>query len=181
MDRKIEMLKDFKYKRIIILGGSGSGKSTLAKRISLYTEYPVFHLDEILLNSDWNAKDKDKREELSQQFLSKDEGIVEGNYLSCLPNRIKWSDLIIFIKVSNKVTLYRILRRAIRCNCGLEENYGVPKGSHTGISISFIFWALKYNNSLRDKILSILKPIKDKKTLIIKNPKKLDIKKLLEE
>lgn len=175
------MEKEFKYKRIIILGGSGSGKSTLAKRISLHTGYSVYNLDNILLNSDWSAKDKEKREELSQQFLSKDIGVVEGNYLSCLPNRIRWADLIIFINVSNKVTLYRILRRAIRCSCGLEENYGMPEGSHTGISISFIFWALKYNNSLRDKILSILKPIKDKKIIIIKNPKKLDIKKLLEE
>lgn len=175
------MSKDFKYKRIIILGGSGSGKSTLAKRISVYTGYLVFHLDEILLNSDWSAKDEDKREQLSQQFLSRETGIVEGNYISCLPNRIKWANLIIFINVPICVIFYRVLRRAVRCSLGLEENYGVPKDSHTGVSFNFILWILKSNNTFRNKILFTLNSVKDKKVLIIKNPKKLDIKKLLEE
>ena len=52
------MEKEFKYKRIIVLGGSGSGKSSLANRIGLYTGYHTYHLDNILLNSDWSMKDK---------------------------------------------------------------------------------------------------------------------------
>lgn len=62
-----------KYKRIIVLGGSGSGKSTLTNKISLYTGYPAYHLDNLLLNSDWSQKEKSEWVKICKEaFLLKD-------------------------------------------------------------------------------------------------------------
>ncbi len=166
------------YKRIIIFGGGGSGKSTLANRIGLYTGYPVYHLDNILLNSDWSIKDKNDWEEISKQFLLRDTGVVDGNYSSSLPNRLSWADLVIYIDISTRVQLWRIFIRNIKIRVGIDKRHGFPDGSKEKLSFKFISWVYHWNSSHRVKMFSLLESIEDKKVLIIKEPRKLDLKKL---
>ncbi len=91
-----------KYKRIIILGGSGSGKSTLVNRIGTCTNYPIYHLDNLLLNSDWSLKEKSEWLNIcKKEFLYENTGVVDGNYSSVINERIDWADLIIFYKCFN--------------------------------------------------------------------------------
>jgi adenylate kinase family enzyme len=172
------MEKDFKYKRIIILGGSGSGKSTLANRISLFTRYPAYHLDNLFLNSKWEIVDKSKWDDVSKIFLSKDIGVVDGNYNSAIPNRVKWADLVVYIDISTWLRLRRLFVRSIRIRLGLDKRYGVPDGSKEKLSIKFLLWAYRWNKNKRDKMFEMLESIQDKKVLIIKEPKKLDLKEL---
>lgn len=167
------------YKRIIILGGSGSGKSLLANRISEYTTYPVYHLDNLFLESNWKLKDKRKWEELSKVFLSKETGVVDGNYTSSLPSRIQWADLIIFIDISTPLRLYRVFWRYIRIKIGLDARYGSPENSKEKIQWSFIVWVYNWNRSHRKNMFSMLDSIKDKKVVIISRPKELNIEELL--
>lgn len=112
-----------KYKRIIILGGSGSGKSTLTNRISRYTGYPMYHLDNLLLNDKWTQKDKGEWLNIcKKEFLSKGIGIVDGNYSSILPERIAWADLIIFINIPTYRHLFNIFKRSLMVNLELEKD-----------------------------------------------------------
>jgi len=168
------------YKRIIILGGIGSGKSTLANRISLFTGFPAYHLDNILYNSKWERIDKSKWKEISKQFLSKDTGIVDGNYTTSLPNRIKWADLIIFVDASTLLQLRRYFRRIIWVRLGIEKRHGIPEGAKTKFRFKIFNWILDYNRREKKKIFSMLESAKDKKIVIIKKPRELDIKSLLE-
>lgn len=172
------MENNLKYKRIIILGGGGSGKSTLADRIGKYIGYSVYHLDNLLLDSNWIKKDKNKWEEMSQIFLLKDVGVVDGNYSSCLPNRVNWANLIIFIHIPTYLQLYRISRRYIRNKIGLDKRYGFPDGSKEALTWKFIVWTYHWNRRHKDKILSLMMEQKDKKFLIIREPRKLDLKEL---
>lgn len=174
------MEKEFKYKRIIILGGSGSGKSTLANRIGLYTGYHTYHLDNLLLNSDWSMKDKSEWLGICEkEFLRKDIGVVDGNYSSCLPSRINWADLIIFIDVPTHHHLFNIFKRSIMVNLGLEKRYGMEKGRKDTIDLKFFKWVFNWNRSHKEKMFVILESIKDKKVVITKEPRKLDLEKLL--
>jgi adenylate kinase family enzyme len=173
------MEKEFKYKRIIILGGGGSGKSTLANRIGEFTGYPVYHLDNLLLNYDWSIKNKNEWEEISNQFLSKNVGVVDGNYSNSIPNRINWADLIIYIDIPTRIQLYRIIRRHIRNKFGLDKRHGFPEGSKILISMKFILWTYHWNSNHKNKFLSMLESAEDKKVLIIKESRKLDLEKLL--
>jgi len=165
------------YKKIIILGGSGGGKSTLADRIGLHTGYPVYHLDNLLLDSNWIIKDKSEWEEVSKIFLLEDMGVVEGNYNSSIPNRIKWADVIIYIDISTRLRMYRIFKRNIRIRLGLDKRCGTPEGSKEKLSFKFLSWAYNWNRNKRNEMLLLLESIKDKKVLIIKEPRKLDLKK----
>ncbi|MFA6386201.1 MAG: hypothetical protein WCW04_00305 [Candidatus Paceibacterota bacterium] len=168
------------YKKVIIIGGGGSGKSSLADRMGKYTGYPVYHLDNLLLDSNWQQKPKNQWEEISQVFLTKDAGIVDGNYSSSIPNRVKWADVIIYIDIPTHVQLWRITRRYIRNKLGLDKRCGFPDGSKEKIGMKFILWTYHWNSNHREKLLSMLDLEKDKKVLIIKEARSLDIKSLFE-
>ncbi|MFA5773340.1 MAG: hypothetical protein WC908_01540 [Candidatus Paceibacterota bacterium] len=166
------------YKRIIILGGSGSGKSTLANRISLYTGYPVYHLDNLFLDFNWKKKDINELIEINKKLLSENVGVIEGNYTSTLPQRVDWANLIIFIDIPRRLQLYRIIKRLIRVKLGLDKRYGRPIESKNKFDIKFFSWVYNWNNHSKPKIFSILESIKDKKFLVIKEPRKLNLEEL---
>ena len=168
-----------KFKKIIILGGSGSGKSTLASKISLYTGYPIYHLDSFLHDSNWLKKDKDKWEEIQGKLLVEEVGIIDGNYTSILPNRIKWADLIIFIDMPVCVLLYRNFLRFIKIELGLENKIGTPNEARNIIRFSHLLWVLNWSKNSKKKVFSMIESIKDKKVIITNNPKELDMDKLL--
>lgn len=169
-----------KYQRIIVLGGSGSGKSTLANRISLYTGYPIYHLDNLLLNSDWSMKEKSEWLNIcKKEFLSENTGVVDGNYSSVLEERAKWADLIIFIDMPTYLHLLNVLKRTIRVNLKLEKRHGTTSEKREKIDYKFLKWILNWNRSHRKQMFAILESIKDKKIVITKNPRKLDIEKLI--
>lgn len=181
MVRKIEMIKDFKYKRIIVLGGTSSGKSTLADRISEYTDYPLFRLDTAFHFENWEPKNKSMWGDIQEPFLKNERGIIDGNYSYVLPQRIEWADLIIFIDISQFSRMHRLILRYIRTWLDIEKRRGIFDENKDKFSFKLFKWAFSWNKISRPKTIAILKQIKDKKVLIIKDPKKLDIKKLLEE
>jgi adenylate kinase family enzyme len=169
-----------KYKRIIVLGGSGSGKSTLANRISTYTGYPIYHLDNILLNSDWSQKEKTEWLNLcKKEFLSKDTGVVDGNYSSVLKERIDWADLIIFINVSTLRHLFNIFKRSLMVNLGFEKRHGMEKGRKDIVDLKFFKWVLNWNKGHKKDLIELMESIKDRKVIITNSPRKLDINILL--
>lgn len=174
------MKNSLKYKRIIILGGSGSGKSTLASRISEYTSYPIYHLDNLLLNKDWSQKEKSEWLNIcKKEFLSKDTGVIDGNYSSVLPDRIEWADLVIFINVPTRRHLFNIFKRSLMVNLGLEKRHGMEKGRKDTVDLKFFKWVLKWNKTHKKEMLELMGSIKDKKVIITNKPRKLDIKELL--
>jgi len=97
-----------------------------------------------------------------------------------MPNRVKWADVIIYIDIPTYVQLWRITRRYIRTKLGLDKRCGFPDGSKEKIGMKFILWTYHWNYNHREKILSMLDLEKDKKVLIIKEARSLDIKKLFE-
>lgn len=174
------MENNFKYKRIIVLGGSGAGKSTLANRISLYTGYPIYHLDNLLLNSDWSHKEKSEWLNICKsEFLSKETGVVDGNYSLVLPDRIDWADLIIFINVPTRRHLLNIFKRSLMVNLGLEKRHGMEKGRKDIVNLKFFKWVLNWNKSHKKDMLELMRSIKNKKVVITNSPRKLDISGLL--
>jgi adenylate kinase family enzyme len=167
------------YKRIIILGGSGSGKSTLARRISEYTGYPVYHLDVLTFDKNRQRKNPADCNIVFNQFLSKDIGIVDGNFTSTLLPRINWSDLIIFIDIPNYLQAFNFFVRNFKYFFKIDRGYGRPDGTKQNFMKELIL-CIQWNKNHRKRIFSMLELAKDKKVVIIKEPRKLDIKSLLE-
>ena len=167
------------YKKIIILGGSGSGKSTLTNNIAKHTGYPIYHLDELFLESDFTMKDKTMWPEISKVFLEQNVGVVDGNYGSNLPLRVKWADLIIYIDISTWLQIYRILKRYFNVRLGKENRIGISMKSREKINLNFLIWVLNWNRTRRNKTLRILEEqASDKKVIIIHRLSDLDLEDL---
>jgi len=174
------MPKDFKYKRIIILGGWGSGKSTLSNLVSSETNYPIYNMDRMIYNSNWVEKDDREKDNILNELFLKKVGIIDGPYKrkQFIEN---WADLIIFIDTPTIIQLYRVIKRRVIAMLGLEKRIGIPEGAKTNLNFKIIRWVYQWNKNCKEETLSILRSVNDKKILIIKNPKKLDIEKLLEK
>lgn len=171
-----------KYKRIIVLGGSGSGKSTLANRIGIKTNYPVYHLDNLFLNSDWSQKEKSEWLNICKnEFLLKETGVVDGNYSFVLEERIQWADLIIYIDIPTYLHILNVLKRVIRVNLGFEKRHGTSNNRKEKLDFAFFKWILFWNSGHRKKMLDALESIQDKKVVITNIPRKLDLNELLDE
>lgn len=173
------MEQNFRYKKIVILGGPGSGKSTLANRMGLFTKYPIYHLDDILLDLNWEKKDENNWENRINQILSLDCGIIEGHYPKNLNKRVEWADLIIFIDVSNFIHILRFTKRYFKIRLKVENSCGWPQKAKEKFSLRIMGWVCFWNKKYRGEIVSILKLFKDKKIVIIKEPRKLDLEELL--
>jgi len=166
-------------KKIMILGGSCSGKSTLADKISTFTNYPAYHLDALFLNANWERKDFNELLEIHKNILLNDNGIIDGNYIEVLPERIKWADLIIFIDVPTIIHIYRMFHRILTVRLGINKRYGNPEGTKSEFSFSFLYWVLIWNRTQKKKIIPMLELVKGKKIVVISNLNKLDLKKYL--
>jgi adenylate kinase family enzyme len=172
------MEKSCKYKRILVLGGGGSGKSTLANRIGEYTGYPVYHLDALLHDSNWRLFNKEKWEEIFKVFLSKDSGVVDGNFSHNIDSRLEWADLIIFINIPTYLQILRMIKRYLKIKFRIEKRYGKPNKANDKLPWSVISWAYHWNSNHKDYKLNISKLSKDKKVLFIKTPRKLNLEEL---
>lgn len=85
--------------KILIIGNGGTGKSTLADKLSKELKIPVTHMDLLSWQDDFiRVSDLKIEEELSRLFKC-EEMIIEGWSLhSTLFKRLKWANVIIYLK-----------------------------------------------------------------------------------
>lgn len=113
--------------KIYIVGSVGSGKSTLARRASALTGIPCTHLDEVVYEEDpsdsWGNR-KRPDEEVERRFrsvLQQEHYIMEDAGRSRFVDGMAQADRIVVLDYPLPVRKYRILRRWVRQNLGLER------------------------------------------------------------
>jgi len=103
-------------KRICILGPSCAGKSTLAEKLGEKLGLPVLHLDRIshIPGTNWAWRPRVAVQKEHDEFIQKDEWIVDGQYVRLLPQRFQRADTVILLKVNRFVSVWRFLKRHFR-------------------------------------------------------------------
>ncbi|WP_430391792.1 AAA family ATPase [Dyella sp. 20L07] len=101
--------------RICILGPSNSGKSTLAEAIARKRNLKAIHLDQLyhLPNTDWEPRPTEEFLALHDKMIAGDRWIMEGNYSSCLPQRLVRATGVIVLDISTMTSLFRYMRRTL--------------------------------------------------------------------
>lgn len=99
------------HRKIIVIGSPGAGKSTFSRKLRDLNGLPLFYLDMI-----WHKPDKTNvsQEEFDRrliEILQKDEWIIDGNYLRCMPLRLEYCDLIYFFDLPMEECLAGALDR----------------------------------------------------------------------
>ena len=148
--------------KIHIIGGPGSGKSFLAEKLSTQYGIPHYDLDELQWDNetgDYGTKrDSQKRNELLQQLLKKEDWIIEGVYYAWCRQCFEDADTIFLLNVPRYKYRYRIIQRYLRRKIGLEKG---KRESLRSLS-ELLKWADKYQQVNLVEIKKILEPYKDK-------------------
>jgi adenylate kinase family enzyme len=101
--------------RICILGPSNSGKSTLAEAIARKRNLKPIYLDQLhhLPNTDWEPRSTEEFVALHDEIITDDRWVMEGNYSSCLPQRLVRATGVIVLDVSTMTSVFRYVRRTL--------------------------------------------------------------------
>ncbi|HEY4090141.1 MAG TPA: AAA family ATPase [Luteibacter sp.] len=101
--------------RICILGPSNSGKSTLADAIARHQAFTVVHLDQLhhLPHTEWQPRPREAFHALHDEAIRGDCWVIDGNYSSCMPQRLERATGVILLDVSTFTSLQRYVRRTL--------------------------------------------------------------------
>ncbi|QDE41496.1 AAA family ATPase [Luteibacter pinisoli] len=101
--------------RICIVGPSSSGKSTLADAIGRHAGLPVIHLDQLhhLPHTAWQPRPREAFHALHDAAIAQDRWVIDGNYSSCMPQRMARATGFILLDVPTLTSLRRYLHRTL--------------------------------------------------------------------
>lgn len=100
-------------RRVMILGSPGSGKSTLARRLGKLLDVPVFHLDRLYHRPAWTSPPDGEFAADVARIAALPAWVIDGNYSSTAVPRVRAADTIIYLDVSRRLAMARILLRVI--------------------------------------------------------------------
>ncbi len=160
-----------KVKRISIIGGSGTGKTTLTNNLGNKLNLPIYHLDGCHHLENWVVRDSEERDKMIINIMNKKKWIMDGTYTSTLEQRLKKSDLIIYLDYSSLAQLKGVLGRYIKDHG--KEKSDIP-GCKEKFSPSFWIWVLKWRRKVRNNIIEELDKADSEKILTFNNRKQLN-------
>ena len=157
--------------KISIIGGSGTGKTTLSNNLSKELNIKAYHLDGLNYKENWVEVDKEDRDSKILELINKDKWIIDGTYSSTIKDRLKKSDLIIYLDYSSFSQLIGVFKRFFKNKN--KEKPEVP-GCKEQINFEFLKFVINWRKTKRENIMNILNNLKGKKILIFKNRHELN-------
>ena len=141
--------------KILIIGCAGSGKTTLAKILAKTINIPVIHMDRFYWQANWGRVEDEKWQEIVLSFCEQEAWIMDGNYTSSLPLRMKYATSIIYLDVPRWKCLLRAFIRRFRLFHNLKRQ-DIPKDCKDRINLEFYQWIWNYPHRSRPKTMSML-------------------------
>ncbi|MFJ5228821.1 topology modulation protein [Kitasatospora sp. NPDC088391] len=138
--------------RIAIMGCGGSGKTVVGRQLAELINAPLTHLDGVYYDADWNPLPQEKFAALQEDLVARPRWVIDGNYASTLPIRLKRADTVIFLDIPPVVCLLGILQRRWRYRGGQHTSQGV----FDRITWSFVRYILGYRRQMRPKVRALI-------------------------
>lgn len=161
--------------KLYITGSVGSGKSTLAEQISKITDIKCTHLDNIIFVKDKNTtwgNNKRPAAEIDKTFYSvigQNDFIIEDTGRERFIDGMRSADKIIVLDIPLRTRKYRIIKRWIKQNLGLEKCGYRPK---LIVLKSMFRWIRNYESG-KDGTKSRIKQF-EPKVIYLRNQKEID-------
>lgn len=114
--------------RIVVIGASNGGKSTLAAALGRKLDLPVTHLDQLFHqpHTDWQPRPTAEFHQLHDDAMAGDAWIIEGNYSSRMPHRLKRATSAIWLDAAPVPTALRYVRRTLLDGMRFGKLEGAP-------------------------------------------------------
>ena len=159
------------YNKIAIVGALGTGKTTLSNILSKLYNIEATHIDGIHHMENWVQRDKDERDRMILDVVSKDKWIIDGTYKATLKPRFEAADLIIWLDYSSFAQIKGVMTRFLK-NKG-KEKPEIP-GCKEKMDKEFFTYVLRYNKDKRKNIVNNLEGIDKSKVIVFKNRRQLN-------
>ena len=153
--------------RIIIIGCGGAGKSTLAQKLGAKLAIPVVHLDKLFWRPGWVEVPKDEFDEIVLRELVKERWIMDGNFNRTLPQRIAYSDTVIYLDFNRFTCLMGVLKRVLTTYGTVRPDMG--EGCPERLDVEFLKWVWNYNENKRQRNYDLLRQATHAQVIILKN------------
>jgi adenylate kinase family enzyme len=138
--------------RIAIIGCGGSGKSHVARALGAALGITPVHLDTLYYDQDWNPLPKDEFAALQHDMVTQPRWIIDGNYASSLPIRLRAADTVIFLDLSARSCLAGIAQRRLRHGGGQHDAIGV----YDRITPSFVRYIIGYRRQMAPRVRHLI-------------------------
>jgi adenylate kinase family enzyme len=147
-----------RMRRIVVIGTSGSGKTTLARQLSQRLGIPHIELDALYWEKNWTATSHIVFQERTEQALSGDAWVVDGNYSSV--RNVIWTraDTIVWLDYSLWTIMRQLLGRTFRRILTQEELWNGNREPIRTIFFSkdsILLWALQTYRRWRREYLAL--------------------------
>jgi adenylate kinase family enzyme len=137
--------------RILVLGSCGAGKTVFARHLGEILDLPVAHLDELRYDPDWAETAPDHFAAAQRELLRTGKLIVDGNYLSTLPERLAWADTVIWLDYHPLRCLWRVIARYLRYGAGQHG-----KGIYVRLNRSLLAYVATYRRRHAPRVRATL-------------------------
>jgi adenylate kinase family enzyme len=99
--------------RVMIIGPCGAGKSTLSFTLAGKLGLPLTHMDKLNWLPGWVDGGNDRVRAKLADVLKGERWLIEGNYGSTMPMRLKRADTVVYLDFPIRLCLWRLIKRVV--------------------------------------------------------------------
>jgi adenylate kinase family enzyme len=144
----------------MIIGPCGAGKSTLAFALAERRGLPLFHMDKLAWKPGWIDRSSVELSEVLRPIVASERWLIEGNYGSTLPDRLRRADTIVYLDFPIWLCLLRLLRRIWRYRGRTRPD--MTEGCPERFDFEFLWYVARWNAGPRKRTETALAPYADK-------------------
>lgn len=134
------------------MGCGGSGKSHLARSLGRVLGITPVHLDGLYYDAGWKPLDQEEFADLQRELVTGSRWIIDGNYASSLPIRLRSADTVIFLDLPSWVCLWGILQRRFRHGGGQHPAIGV----YDQVTWDFVRYIISYRRKMAPQVRTLI-------------------------
>lgn len=97
----------------MVVGPAGSGKSTFARELGALLDLPAIHLDTLYWRPGWTEPPFEEFAEQVAAAAAGERWVIDGNYSRAFAPRFARTDLVVFLDVPRRTSLWRVTKRRI--------------------------------------------------------------------
>lgn len=141
-----------RMQRVAIIGCGGSGKTTVGRRLAAAIGTTITHLDAVYYDDQWNKLPPEKFAAVQEELVAAPTWVIDGNYASTLPIRLRRATHVIFLDLPATTCLWGIAQRRLRYRGGQHDQAGV----YDRINWGFIKYIWGYRKDMVPRVQALI-------------------------
>lgn len=166
--------------KILIVGSPGVGKTTFARQLNEKLKLPLYHLDDIYWQKNWQRPTCELWIQKLDELLEGNRWIIDGNYFETFEKRLSRSNHVIYLDFSTALCLYRACKRALKRvfyskdslpQAMKDDIYYQPNFT---VNLKFLFLIVLFKLKYRPKMMNLLQRYKVT-YIVLKSPQEAEV------